>query len=135
MSPEFVEANAIYPNQDVKCKVARQRAVDWAVSEGQVASRMVEPSVRYDYRDVLADCGVDVNDDIYAPVSVADVHLQGWRSLVHGGDVAVDVLRVFIQLGRVSVGAQLIAERGLLGEVVLAFGGRAGGWPLPPKEG
>ena len=30
--PEFVEATAIYPNQDVKCKVARQRAVDWAAS-------------------------------------------------------------------------------------------------------
>eukprot|EP00959_Pyramimonas_sp_CCMP1952_P212123 4438983-Pyramimonas_sp.AAC.1 len=32
--PEFVKATAIYPNQDVKCKVARQRAVDWAASEG-----------------------------------------------------------------------------------------------------
>ena len=100
-------------------------SMDWAVGVAQVASQMVVPNVSYDYRVVLADCGVDVDDDIYAPVSVAGVHLQGWRSLVHGGDVAVDVLRVFHQLGRVSVGAQLIAERGLLGEVVLAFGGRA----------
>ena len=38
------------------------------------------------------------------------------------GVVAVDVLRVFDLIGRVSVGAQLMAERGLLGEVVLALG-------------
>ena len=36
--PEFVKATAIYPNQDVKCKVARQRAVDWAASEGKQIS-------------------------------------------------------------------------------------------------
>eukprot|EP00959_Pyramimonas_sp_CCMP1952_P387952 8129836-Pyramimonas_sp.AAC.1 len=31
--PQFVEVTAIYPNQDVKCKVARQRAVDWAACQ------------------------------------------------------------------------------------------------------
>ena len=31
--PEFLQATAIYPNQDVKCKVARQRGMDWAASE------------------------------------------------------------------------------------------------------
>ena len=39
------------------------------------------------------------------------------------GDVAVDVLRVFAAIGRISEGARLVAERGLLGEVVLALGG------------
>eukprot|EP00959_Pyramimonas_sp_CCMP1952_P445563 9328646-Pyramimonas_sp.AAC.1 len=31
--PQFVEATAIYPNQDVNCKVARQRAVGWAACQ------------------------------------------------------------------------------------------------------
>ena len=100
--------------------------VDWTVGVAQVASQMVVPDVGYGYRAVLADCGVDVDDELYAPVPVPGVHLHDWRSLVCGGDVAVDVLRVFNLIGRVSVGAQLVAERGLLGEVVLAFGGRTG---------
>ena len=76
-----------------------------------------------DYDEVLDACGIDPNGDGSEDEPLVPYEVSDWCMLTRGGDFAVDVIRSFESIGREAPVARLIAERGLLSEVVLALGG------------